>query len=307
MKRVQFKNRFFVIVLFLVVSSVNSQSDSQYTQYMYNTSMVNPGYAGTEEVLKVSLLHRSQWVGMDGSPTTQTLSIENSFKDRVGGSLNLSKDAIGPRSEYIFDVNLSYRIQLTSKAKLSFGLKGGGRMLDVNLNKGNLKGNQSSNNNNQLDNDFLPTLGAGLYFYTDKSYFGISSPNLLENNHYRGEEGYKYLADRHLYLLAGHVFQLSDSFKFKPAGLIKVVEGAPISIDFSANFMYQDCLILGAAYRNNAAVSALVGLYITKKIFIGYAYDYDIDIKQNMTGGSHEIFLGFRFPTNKSFESPRFF
>ena len=158
-----------------------------------------------------------------------------------------------------------------------------------------------------MDNDFLPTLGAGLYFYTDKSYFGISSPNLLENNHYRGEEGYKYLADRHLYLLAGHVFQLSDSFKFKPAGLIKVVEGAPISIDFSANFMYQDCLILGAAYRNNAAVSALVGLYITKKIFIGYAYDYDIDIKQNMTGGSHEIFLGFRFPTNKSFESPRFF
>ena len=307
MKTIGKKVQVFVLTVLLSMFSSHAQRESQYTQYMYNTPLLNPGYAGTEQVLKVSALHRSQWVGVDGAPVTQTLSIEDRIYGSFGGSLNVSRDEIGPLSEYICDVNISYAVQLSAKGRLSFGLKAGGRFLDIDLNKGNLTGNQTLSADNELDGEFLPILGAGLYYYTDKAYLGVSVSNLLRDNQYSGRESESYFEDRHFYLIGGYVFDLSKNWKFKPAMMLKAVEGAPFSFDFSTNFMYRDCIVLGAAYRYEAAVSGLLGFYVTEKFFIGYAYDYDLEFDQNISGGSHELFLGLRFPIGRTFESPRFF
>jgi len=288
------------------VLSMQGQREAQYTQYMYNTSLINPAYAGNEDVLKISALHRSQWVGVNGAPTTQTLNIEDKIVGNLGGSLNISKDAIGPLSEVLFDVNISYAVQLNSMGKLAFGLKAGGRLLDIDLNKGNLRDYQSPATTNVKDGEFSPVLGAGLYYYTDRGYLGVSASNLLKNNYYDNDSG-SNLDNSHFYLIGGYVFDLSESLKFKPAMMVKAVVGAPYSFDFSANFMYQERLVMGAAYRYNAAVSGLLGIYITKQFFVGYAYDYDLELNQNISGGSHEIFLGLRFSLDKSYESPRFF
>jgi type IX secretion system PorP/SprF family membrane protein len=251
-------------------------------------------------------LHRSQWVGVNGAPTTQTLNIEDKIVGNLGGSLNISKDAIGPLSEVLFDVNISYAVQLNSMGKLAFGLKAGGRLLDIDLNKGNLRDYQSPATTNVKDGEFSPVLGAGLYYYTDRGYLGVSASNLLKNNYYDNDSG-SNLDNSHFYLIGGYVFDLSESLKFKPAMMVKAVVGAPYSFDFSANFMYQERLVMGAAYRYNAAVSGLLGIYVTKQFFVGYAYDYDLELNQNISGGSHEIFLGLRFSLDKSYESPRFF
>jgi type IX secretion system PorP/SprF family membrane protein len=302
------KNRFqvFVLAVLTCVLSMQGQREAQYTQYMYNTSLINPAYAGNEDVLKISALHRSQWVGVNGAPTTQTLNIEDKIVGNLGGSLNISKDAIGPLSEVLFDVNISYAVQLNSMGKLAFGLKAGGRLLDIDLNKGNLRDYQSPATTNVKDGEFSPVLGAGLYYYTDRGYLGVSASNLLKNNYYDNDSG-SNLDNSHFYLIGGYVFDLSESLKFKPAMMVKAVVGAPYSFDFSANFMYQERLVMGAAYRYNAAVSGLLGIYVTKQFFVGYAYDYDLELNQNISGGSHEIFLGLRFSLDKSYESPRFF
>lgn len=302
------KNRFqvFVLAVLTCVLSMQGQREAQYTQYMYNTSLINPAYAGNEDVLKISALHRSQWVGVNGAPTTQTLNIEDKIVGNLGGSLNISKDAIGPLSEVLFDVNISYAVQLNSIGKLAFGLKAGGRLLDIDLNKGNLRDYQSPATTNVKDGEFSPVLGAGLYYYTDRGYLGVSASNLLKNNYYDNDSG-SNLDNSHFYLIGGYVFDLSESLKFKPAMMVKAVVGAPYSFDFSANFMYQERLVMGAAYRYNAAVSGLLGIYVTKQFFVGYAYDYDLELNQNISGGSHEIFLGLRFSLDKSYESPRFF
>ena len=302
------KNRFqvFVLAVLTCVLSMQGQREAQYTQYMYNTSLINPAYAGNEDALKISALHRSQWVGVNGAPTTQTLNIEDKIVGNLGGSLNISKDAIGPLSEVLFDANISYAVQLTSRGKLAFGMKLGGRLLDIDLNKGNLRDYQSPATTNVKDGEFSPVLGAGLYYYTERGYLGVSASNLLKNNYYDNDSGYN-LDNSHFYLIGGYVFDLSESLKFKPAMMVKAVVGAPYSFDFSANFMYQECLVMGAAYRYNAAVSGLVGIYVTKQLFVGYAYDYDLELNQNISGGSHEIFIGLRFSLDQSYESPRFF
>ncbi len=68
-----------IIILLFALSSISgfSQQDAQYTQYMYNTININPAYAGTREVLSIFGLHRTQWVGLDGAPVTNTFSLKS--------------------------------------------------------------------------------------------------------------------------------------------------------------------------------------------------------------------------------------
>jgi len=77
-----------VLIAFVLVvvsfEAITAQQDAQYTQYMYNTLVVNPAYAGSRGLLSLNGLHRSQWIGVDGAPTTQTLSLHSPVGKKVG-------------------------------------------------------------------------------------------------------------------------------------------------------------------------------------------------------------------------------
>ena len=57
-------------------------------------------------------------------------------------------------------------------------------------------------------------------------------------------------------------------------------------------------LYLGAAYRWDAAVSALAGFQISDGLYIGYGYDLETTKLRNYNSGSHEIFLRYEFFNN---------
>ena len=123
-----------IIVLLLLVGvgifTSNAQQDAQYTQYMYNTISVNPAYAGSRGVMSIVGLHRSQWVGLDGAPRTQTISAHTPLnRSKVGLGLNVTNDEIGPSTETYFDGIVSYTINTSYRGKLSFGLKAGAHLL----------------------------------------------------------------------------------------------------------------------------------------------------------------------------------
>ena len=121
------------ISVFLTALSSFSQQDAQYTQYMYNTISVNPAYAGSRGVLSITGLHRSQWVGLEGAPKTQTLNVHMPVGGKVGLGFNIINDEIGNgvNQETNFDIAFSYTIPVSEKHKLSFGLKGAGHLLNV--------------------------------------------------------------------------------------------------------------------------------------------------------------------------------
>jgi type IX secretion system PorP/SprF family membrane protein len=164
-----------------------------------------------------------------------------------------------------------------------------------------------------VDNKFSPNIGVGVYFHSDKTYFGLSVPNFLETKHFDDQASSLSSASvaaekMHYYFIAGHVFEVNPSIKFKPAFLTKVIEGAPLQVDFSANFLYNDKFSLGLAYRWDAAMSALAGFQVSDSWFIGYAYDMEVTKLANYNSGSHEIFL--RYELFKNYDkviSPRFF
>lgn len=295
------------IICAFILQSMYSQQDSQYTQYMYNTPLVNPAYAGSRETITAFLLHRNQWVGLDGAPVTNNFSINMPVGDsNFGVGLNFVNDEIGPVSENEISADLAYFIQISENYKLSLGLKGTANLFQLDVNKLRIF-DPSDPQFQNVDTEFSPNVGAGLYLFSDKTYFGLSVPNFFESYRYNDNNVEITKEKMHFYFIAGHVFTLSPNIDFKPAILSKIVEGAPLQADVTANFLFFDKLTLGAAYRWDASVSALAGFQISDSWFIGYGYDLETTKLSNYNSGSHEIFLRYEFFNRSRVSAPRFF
>ncbi|WP_324028155.1 type IX secretion system membrane protein PorP/SprF [Maribacter sp. BPC-D8] len=309
-------NKYFLTIIITVAGLFmgHAQQDAQYTQYMYNTISVNPAYAGSRGVLSIAALHRSQWVGLDGAPTTQTLNFHTPVSDHVGLGLSVVNDEIGngTNQDTYIDAAFSYTVKTSDEGKLSFGLKAGGHLFNVDFTK--LRNYGAETNLPNIDNKFSPNFGAGIYYHTDQFYAGLSVPNFLQTEHFDNSDtnSSSLIAQERMnfYLITGYVFDLKNNVKFKPAALIKAVKGAPLQIDLSANFLFNDKFSLGAAYRWDAALSALFGFQLNDQFMLGLAYDKETtDLgATRFNDGSFEIMLRYEFLNKyKRVITPRFF
>lgn len=310
----------FLFLIIVFWDTAHAQQDAQYTQYMFNTMSVNPAYAGSRGQLSIAGLYRSQWVGLEGSPQTFTLNLHAPIRNsNIGYGLSIVNDKIGEGTvqETYIDGLISYTVDVSLQGKLSFGLKLGGNLLNLDfVQLRQREGFEEAVATDNIENRFSPNLGLGLYYHTNKFYAGLSAPNLLETEHFDNSNSdandIDFLAkDRvNFYFITGYVFDLNDNLKLKPTLLTKVVGGAPLQVDVSANFLFAEKFSFGAAYRWDAAVSALAGFQITDQILLGLAYDRETTDfgAQQFSSGSFEIFL--RWELLRSFEklvSPRFF
>lgn len=310
------------LILILLISALGSmkmysQQDPQYTQYMYNTVVINPAYAGNRGVTSIVGLHRSQWVGLDGAPRTQSFSIHSPVgESNIGLGLSIVNDALGPAQETYIGGDFSYTINTSSRGRLSFGLKAGGHILDVDLSKLSIADRNDPRFSQNVDNKFSPVIGAGVYYHGDKFYAGLSVPNLIETEHFdrstNNNNSSSFIAEErlHYYGIIGYAFDVSSQLKFKPSALVKAVVGAPLQVDATANFLLMQKLHMGIAYRWDAAWSGLVGFQVSDSMLIGLTYDRESTDLGNTTynDGSFEVFL--RFELFKEYDrmlTPRFF
>lgn len=302
------KKLVLVFMFFTVVCS--AQQDAQFTQYMYNTIEINPAYAGSRGVLSVFGLYRTQWVGLDGAPKTGTFSINTPLNNnKLGLGLSLVNDKIGPTTENTLSADFSYTVPTSENFKLSFGIKGTANMFNLDASKLSYE-DQDDPQFQDLKNKFSPNIGAGIYYHSDRAYIGLSVPNFIETNRYDDNDTAIFKEKINYYLIAGYVFNLDrlEYVKFKPALMTKMVEGAPLQVDVSGNFMFNDKFVLGLAYRWSASVSAMAGFQITDGLYLGYGYDHETTQLRKYNSGSHEIFLRFEFFNNyNKMISPRFF
>lgn len=295
-----------VFVFFSVLCS--AQQDAQFTQYMYNTISVNPAYAGSRGALSVFGLYRTQWIGLDGAPETSTFSINTPLNNsKLGLGVSLVNDKIGPTNENTLSADLSYSVPTSETFKLSFGIKATANLFNLDVSKLSFE-DQDDPQFQGLDNKFTPNIGAGVYWHSDKAYLGFSIPNFIETNRYEDNDTAIFKEKINYYFMAGYVFDLNYDIKFKPALLTKMVQGAPLQVDASGNFMFYDKFVIGLAYRWSASVSAMAGFQVSDGLYIGYGYDHETTNLRKYNSGSHEIFLRFEFFNNYSkMTSPRFF
>lgn len=279
---------------------------------MYNTLSFNPAYAGSRGTTSIYLSQRSQWVGLDGAPTTNSLTYHSPLgSSNLGIGINFLNDAIGPVQENLVSLDMSYTIQTSYDYKLAFGFRASAHMLNVDFTQLNIFNPGDVLAQNNINNRISPNFGFGMFWYSEKSYLGFSIPNLLQTKHINRDLNSSVSAvskERlHYHLIAGHLFDLSQDIVFKPAVLTKFVSGAPLQVDVSANFLMYDKFTLGAAYRLDAAVSFLTGFQINRNWMLGYAYDFDTNNLSTYNSGSHEVFLRYEVFRTDKVRSPRFF
>jgi len=303
-----------LIMLLLMTMGMESkaQQDPMYTQYMFNTLALNPGYAGTRDMLSLMALSRHQWVGFEGAPSTQTVTAHTPVASKIGLGLSLIHDKVTPTSQTGLYFDYAYRINVSDKAQLSFGLKGGFNHYQFDVN--GLHAPQPGSDPTlevPVVSKYLPNFGFGLYLYADKYYFGASAPKLLENKLASGEVevlGEAGKETRHYFFMGGMVFDLSSDVKFKPSFLTKITQASPLSLDLNANFLLREKLWLGVLYRLNDSFGAMVQYQFTPQFGVGYAFDMTTNEMRNYNSGTHEIMISYEFNFKKDkVQNPRYF
>ena len=282
------------------------QQSPQYTQYLYNMSVVNPAYVINEpSMVTVGTLYRTQWVGIEGAPRTLNVFGHIPFSERLEMSVNFLSDQIGDDiqiNENQFTVDMAYIMDVNDTYKLSFGLKAGFDQLSFQT-------KPSATAINTETRKGLFNLGAGAFFFSDHFYAGLSTPNFIPHN---VKEGNQSLAINklHLYAIAGYVFDVNPNWKLKPSIVLKETEGAPFTYDASLNHLLYETIELGVSYRHQDALAFLIGATIKKDLKLGYAYDFGLSDLNRYHDGSHEVFLIYNFDLlglQKNYKSPRFY
>ena len=316
MKSLAIKLAFFTAVVLFSVKAIGQQ-DPQYTQYMYNMSVINPAYS-TDNLGEMNLgaLYRAQWVGIDGGPRTLTFFAHAPIKENLELGLNVVNDEIGNIvKETNINADFAYKLRLSESSNFSFGIKAGASFFNTDFTSLQL-GSGSSSTDIAFDeniNQTYATLGAGAFYFTDHFYLGLSAPNLLNNTHLEEKNGVRGFGKEnvHYFFTGGYVFNINPDFKLKPSFMARAVGGAPVSVDLNANVLLYDKVEAGVGYRLGDAVTGLINFKVAPGIRIGYAYDYTTSNLGKYDSGSHEIMLLFDLDflgsSSRFIESPRFF
>jgi type IX secretion system PorP/SprF family membrane protein len=301
-----------VVVLIAGCFAAKAQQEAMFSHYMFNTQAVNPAYAGSRDALTVTALHRSMWVGFNGAPTTQTITMNAPlFNQKFGIGLSVLNDRIGPVQFNSLNIDLAARVKLSKKAKLAFGFKPGVVMRSVQLTQLALETEGDNAFANNVNKQINPNVGFGIYFSTKRFYTGVSSPGVLENKldiNYALTEFAKY--QRHYYFIMGAMIKMGPKVQFKPTLLVKATQNAPVEGDLTASFLFNEKFWLGGMFRSGDAIGALVGMQITEQLALGYSFDWSYANNTALyNGGSHELMLryDFIFHNEKQIISPRYF
>ena len=291
-------NRIFAFLLVLLsVASVFAQQDPQFSQNMFNKLANNPGFSGSRGVIATSVLHRSQWMGFEGSPSTQNFSVDAGIPFLNGGvGLNIVKDNIAQFSNLGLQASYAYRAEL-GVGQLGMGMSVG--MFQSGVDGSEFNSAETGDNAIPLEivSGSKLDLGAGVYFNTQDLYIGLSSAHMTEPV-VDWSNGEQYSLVRHYFLISGYYYEINPALSLNPSIYLKS-DGATSQLDINTNFIYNNKIWGGVSYRLDEGLIFLAGMNINDDVRFGVGYDVAMGSPMS---NSLEVFLGYNFKikTNKA-------
>jgi type IX secretion system PorP/SprF family membrane protein len=289
--------------------------------YMFNGLTINPAYAGSHEVLSGLLTYRQQWSGLDGAPDDKTFAIHspitmNGKKDNFTalGMLGMFQNSSGMKSGEIY-FDYAFHIKLP-QGKLALGLQAGVNYVYQDYNITDVRSLAIYGIKNPAfmgsDRIIIPNFGFGAYYYTDRFYFGASVPRFFSfpsDSNKTSKLGPVFDYNRMNFLgTAGYVISFSNNFRFKPSCMVRYQPAVGLLADLNASFiLFRDIIWIGASYRTDQTLVALMELQVNSKIKIGYAYDYALGAIKGFSSGSHEFLFRYELNYRIKAVNPKFF
>lgn len=304
---------YILLMLAIVPLLLSAQQDPQFNQYFFNPLGINPAYAGSRGALSAVAIHRSQWVGFEGAPTSQSFSIHSPTRNKkMGLGFQVINDKIGPKGTVAISGIYAYKIRI-GRGKLGFGLRASIYNYTFNWDEIEYKdGNNFGSIPRGKESYMTPSFDFGAYYSDKKNYIGIEFTHLNEGklgvqaDNVNIESNTQQRAQA--IITAGRAFVFNRYVTFKPSILIKTTSNQPAFIDLNASMLLREKLWLGLSYRRGYGAVAIVEYNINRSLRIGYSVDVSFSSLSRQNGGSHEIFLGYDLKLFKSrIISPRYF
>jgi type IX secretion system PorP/SprF family membrane protein len=284
-----------------------------YSQYLQNGLLINPAYTGSRGALSTFLSYRMQWMGIKGSPVFQSVSLHTPMKnDKVALGIMAQFMQFGFTKSTSIYASYAYHIRV-GKGKLSFGLKGGADMSNTDY-TGILLTNSGDPVFTVNDKPYvLPNVGAGLYYFSDKLFAGVSVPQFLS---YRktgtgSVQAFHSFNEYDLIFSTGGLFTFSKFLKFKPSLLIDYsLQNTKklTQFDINGNFILADLIWLGGSWRTSEQVAVgILQVQLNQQLMFGFSYDYPVGRMNSYSKGSSEFILRYEFGSRVSAANPRYF
>lgn len=310
----------FIIIGFSLANlTATAQTEIHLSQYMLHQPFINPASVGAYQYLNGALLYRKQWVGFEGAPSVAGVNFNVPFKKKKNFlGLTVFNDQIGVNTRTDVSASYAYRIGLSEKSSLAFGLSASLAMLqsklgDVNTTQEQIDGTIDPVFSSNTKTFAAPDFKFGIYFFTKRFYVGFALPSLLDNKivfdtDYKNNIGFD-IKTWHYHLHTGYKLRLSDRLDLGTSVLMKLVNGAPMQFDVNMQAIYNNLIGLGMSYRSQKIIVAMANVQITKYFKLGYAYDYNFTDLKQVSSGSHEIMLIFNLVKTTQpvkIDAPRF-
>ncbi len=292
------KRLLLLIIILITGSIVYGQQLSLRSQYMNDDFLLNPAIAGTKDYNPLTTTFRRQWTGIEGAPVTQSLSYHAYAGKNLGICGYLFNDVCGPSRRSGLNFSVAYQLKLSKNndSKLSFGLSA---LLFQNVFDAT-KLTTDIPNDIAIDNThqsmFAPDANFGIYYYLGNKFFaGFSAHHIIQSkvDLFNTMNNITNTVNRTYYFSSGYGFNLNENFVLTPSVLFQCIETMPYQVDFNTTISFKEAVWLGASYRHEDAVIAMIG-FSKNNFNIGYSYDYSISDIQSYNSGSHEISLSIR-------------
>lgn len=292
-------NTIVVLLFTFTLFSARAQQDAQFSDYKLNMSSFNPAFAGFFDG-SVLLIHRSQFTGFEGAPETQNLNINIPISMNMGAGFNVINQKLGVTQDLIVTGDYSYTIYTNELNMLTFGLKAGFNMLNLDYNRLDLNNPDDVSFQNNIENQITPRIGVGFLFNTPSWFIGLSTPNFIKERYNPTIKSASITTMPQIYFTTGYQTRLNDELLFKPSILAKAAQNAPFAIDFAFNFEYMEKFRFGVSYRWDSAITGMMGINILKDFQAGYAYDYNLNGLGKYAPSSHQFYLKYIFKQSKN-------
>lgn len=294
-------------------SVLYAQQDPQFNQYLFNPLIINPAYAGSRDAFSAAILHRSQWVGFDGAPSTQTVAVHAPLqRKKVGVGLNILTDKIGPTRATSIMGSYAYRLRLRS-GKIAFGLRAGMYNYYFDWDRIEYKDRIDVYDKMNYSNVWVPSFDFGVRYNTNHLHAGvavshINQPTIRAAVAVGDTFQYGNALNPHAILTAGYAHQFNKNFVLKPSVMIKTIQYKRPQADINISAVINKNLTVGISYRTSYGMMFISEYLINEHLRAGYSFDFTFGALRVYQSGSHEFFIGYDINLKRSpFLSPRYF
>lgn len=300
------KNKIIIFGIGLLTCSwAFSQQIALSSQYMFNEFAFNPAVAGTKNFAPLTFSFRRQWMGMKEAPVTQNLSFHSFIGKNTGSGVQLYNDVAGPTRRTGLSGTFSYSFQTSDKTRLSLGLSASVTQFMMDRDRMNTEIPNDIAVLNNTSSQLIPDFNFGAYWYGERHFLGMSGYNLMQtdNDLYDLTTVVTNTLDRTMFVHGGYAFPVGSSFAIEPSAMLRYMFNAPMSFDANLRFILKDAYWIGGSYRNQDAVSIMVGADLGV-LELGYSYDFGISNLATYNSGSHEVFLTAKLNKGTKNRSP---